>query len=76
MSSINNSFRFKFNKNIECENEERNLEFENDEFNNNSNMDLILTLARQSCTLNNSLRLIIVSATMDDDEPRYRRYFR
>ena len=41
----------------------------------NPNMDLILTLARNTCYYNNSVRLIIVSATMDDDEPIYRSYF-
>lgn len=39
------------------------------------NMDLILTMARNSCYYNNSIKLIIVSATMDDDEPIYRSYF-
>ena len=42
----------------------------------NTNMDMILTLTRQSCLYNNSLRLIIMSATMDEDEPIYRSYFR
>lgn len=42
----------------------------------NTNMDMILTLIRQSCFYNNSLRLIIISATMDEDEPIYRSYFR
>ena len=42
----------------------------------NTNMDLILTLMRQTCFLNNSVRLIIISATMDDDEPIYRSYFK
>jgi hypothetical protein len=42
----------------------------------NTNMDLILTLMRQACMYNNSLRLIIVSATMDDDEPIYRSYYK
>jgi hypothetical protein len=42
----------------------------------NVNMDLILTLARQTCYMNNSVKLIIVSATMDDDEPIYRRYYK
>ena len=42
----------------------------------NVNMDLILTLARQTCYMNNSIKLIIVSATMDDDEPIYRRYYK
>ena len=41
----------------------------------NTNMDMILTLMRQSCFYNNSLRLIIMSATMDDDEPVYRSYY-
>lgn len=42
----------------------------------NSNMDMILTLAKNSLYYNNSLKLVIISATMDDDEPRYRRYYR
>jgi hypothetical protein len=40
-----------------------------------TNMDLIITLGKQACYLNNRVRLIIVSATMDDDEYIYRRYF-
>lgn len=40
------------------------------------NMDLILSLARNSCYYNNSLRLVIISATMEDDEPNYRSYYR
>jgi hypothetical protein len=42
----------------------------------NSNMDLILTLLRDIIQLNNSLRLVIISATIDADEPRYRRYYK
>jgi hypothetical protein len=42
----------------------------------NTNMDLILTLMRQTCMYNNSIRLIIVSATMDDDEPIYRSFYK
>jgi hypothetical protein len=41
----------------------------------NTNMDLIIALCKQGCFINNQVRLIIVSATMDDDEPIYRRYF-
>jgi hypothetical protein len=41
----------------------------------NINMDIIIALSKQSCYLNPNLRLVIVSATMDDDEPIYRRYF-
>jgi hypothetical protein len=42
----------------------------------NTNMDIILTLMRNSCYYNNSIKLIIISATMNDDEPIYRRYYR
>jgi HrpA-like RNA helicase len=42
----------------------------------NGNMDLILTLARNSLYYNNSLKLVIISATIDADEPIYRRYYR
>ena len=41
----------------------------------NTYMDLIIALGKQGCYINNQVRLIIVSATMDDDEPIYRRYF-
>lgn len=40
------------------------------------NMDLLLTIFRHAVTYNNSLKLVILSATMDADEPKYRRYFR
>ena len=39
-------------------------------------MDLLLTFLKLPIATNNSLRLVVVSATMDDDEPRYRRFFR
>lgn len=42
----------------------------------NKNMDIILTLMRSVAYYNNDIRLVIVSATMDDDEPVYRRYYR
>jgi len=42
----------------------------------NTNMDVILTLMRQTCMYNNSVRLMIISATMDDDEPIYRSYYK
>ena len=42
----------------------------------NVNMDLILTKMRQHCYYNNSLKLVIISATMDDDEAIYRKYYR
>jgi len=42
----------------------------------NKNMDILLTLMRTYCYYNPSLRLVILSATLDDDEPTYRRYYR
>jgi hypothetical protein len=42
----------------------------------NANMDLILSLTRNSVYYNNQLRLVIMSATMDADEPTYRRFYR
>lgn len=42
----------------------------------NTNMDIILTLIRYGIYYNNDTKLVIISATMDDDEPLYRRYFR
>ena len=42
----------------------------------NTNMDFILTMARSVCYYNNNIRLVIISATIDDDEPIYRRYYR
>jgi hypothetical protein len=40
------------------------------------NMDMLLTLLKLPIAYNNSVRLVILSATMDEDEPRYRRYYR
>ena len=42
----------------------------------NTNMDLILTKMRLACYYNNDIKLIIMSATMDEDESCYRRYYR
>lgn len=42
----------------------------------NINIDLLLTYLREPLKNNNSIKLVILSATMDDDEPRYRRYYR
>lgn len=42
----------------------------------NPNMDLILTKMKYATYFNNDLKLVIISATMDDDEPTYRRYYR
>jgi hypothetical protein len=40
------------------------------------NMDMLLTLLKTPVAYNNTLRLVILSATMDEDEHRYRRYYR
>lgn len=42
----------------------------------NANMDIILSLMKNIVNYNNTIKLVIISATMDDDEPNYRRYFR
>ena len=42
----------------------------------NKNMDLILTRMKYAAYYNNSIKLVIISATMEDDEPVYRRYYR
>jgi hypothetical protein len=41
----------------------------------NTNMDLILTLSKYATYINNEVGLGIISATMDDDEIIYRKYF-
>lgn len=40
------------------------------------NMDLLLTMLKFGATYNNKIKLVIISATMDNDEAKYRRYFR
>ena len=42
----------------------------------NKNMDIILTLMKYSTYWNNSIKLVIISATMTEDEPIYRRYYK
>src|SRR3990172_7447694 len=42
----------------------------------NSNMDMILTMMKYAAYYNNNIKLIIISATMDQDEPIYRYYYR
>ena len=41
----------------------------------NPNMDMILTLIKTNLYLNNQLRLSIISATMQDDEKIYRKFY-
>lgn len=42
----------------------------------NTNMDIILSLIKFSLHVNNNIKLIISSATMDNDECTYRRFYR
>lgn len=42
----------------------------------NPNMDMILTIMRHSLFYNNDLKLSIISATMEEDEPIFRRFYR
>jgi hypothetical protein len=42
----------------------------------NINMDLILTLMKSTLYFNNRIRFIITSATIEKDEPIYRKYYR
>jgi hypothetical protein len=42
----------------------------------NVNMDLIMSLLQFPLSFNNSVRMVVLSATMDEDEPRYRRFYR
>ena len=42
----------------------------------NKNMDFILSFMKYALYYNNSIKLVIISATMDADEPNYRRYYR
>lgn len=42
----------------------------------NKNMDLILTRMKYASYFNNDIKLVIISATMDEDESVYRRYYR
>ena len=41
----------------------------------NVNMDFILTLAKYSIYINNQVSLGIISATMEEDEPKYRKFY-
>lgn len=42
----------------------------------NPNMDLILSLMKQTLYYNKEIKLVIISATMDEDEPSYRQFYR
>lgn len=42
----------------------------------NANMDIILSIMRNIAHHNNAIKIVIMSATIDDDEPAYRRFYR
>lgn len=42
----------------------------------NKNMDILLTMMKLFTYYNPSIRLVILSATLDEDEPTYRRFYR
>lgn len=42
----------------------------------NANMDIILSIMRNTLIYNNDIKLTIASATMEDDEPRFRKYYK
>jgi hypothetical protein len=42
----------------------------------NANMDIILTIMRHTLIYNNDIKLSIISATMEDDEPVFRKFYR
>lgn len=42
----------------------------------NTNMDLILTLAKKTFTKNKSIKLVLISATLEADEQRYQTFFK
>lgn len=42
----------------------------------NANMDIILTILRHTLFYNNDIRLSIISATMEEDEPIFRKFYR
>jgi len=42
----------------------------------NANMDIILSIMKNIAHYNNTMKVVIMSATIDDDEPAYRRFYR
>ena len=41
----------------------------------NTNMDLIITLMKKTLKMNDTIKFIIMSATLDDDEERFRQFY-
>ena len=81
LSDINNSITLK--RKLKLSNNETKFSLENiydvimidESHEHNMNMDLILSMMKQTLYYNPEIRLLIISATMDDDEPIYRSYY-
>lgn len=64
-----------FLKNINSNTNQFDIVIVDEAHQHNKNMDLILSM-KHPFYYNNSLKLVIISATMKDDEPYYRRFYR
>ncbi len=79
-AQITNNFLFKTS--IKSEKEEKNrrnlfdILLVDEAHEHNTNMDMLLTLSRYNIYINNQITLGIISATIDYDEPIYRKYFK
>jgi hypothetical protein len=67
---------FKENKEVITEINKYDVIMIDEAHEHNKNMDALLTFIRTPLYNNNSVRLVIMSATMDSDEPTYRYYYR
>jgi hypothetical protein len=65
-----------FNKGLITVNNTYDIVMIDESHEHNRYMDLLLTLGRNTVYYNNSIKLVVVSATIDQDEPIYRRYYR
>lgn len=63
------------NLNIFTENNSFDVLLIDESHEHNPYMDMLLTMCKFALYINNEITLGIVSATMDDDEPTYRKYF-
>lgn len=68
--------RFIDNQTVYLQNNKYDVVIIDEAHEHNTNMDLILSLTKNATFYNNKIRLVIMSATMDADEPIYRRFYR
>lgn len=77
LNSISNPlFKRKYGNNIYDTTNLYDIVIVDESHEHNQNMDMILSLIRNVLYYNNDCKLIIVSATMEEDEPIYRRFYR